>query len=119
MRLAVAAMARTDARAGSSLSSRGSRPRATRLRAEPWIEVVEEAERKVVVMETSTLAERVWVQDKHWLVWTHQGIEHLHECGESGAFTRDDNLQASQAAGLEVEHDLVGLIGRGLFIGRA
>jgi SAM-dependent methyltransferase len=83
----------------------------------PWVEVVEEPGRIAVVMETSTLAGSVWNEDSHYLVWTPKGIEHVHERGETGAFTRDDQLAAFRAAGLEVEHDPVGLIGRGLYIG--
>jgi SAM-dependent methyltransferase len=83
----------------------------------PWVEVVEEAGRTVVVMEMGTLAGSVWQEDAHYLVWTPAGIEHVHERGETGAFTRDDHLAAFRDAGLEVEHDPVGLIGRGLYIG--
>jgi SAM-dependent methyltransferase len=83
----------------------------------PWVEVVEDAGRIAVVMETSTLAGSVWNEDSHYLVWTPEGIEHFHERSETGAFTRDDHLAAFRAAGLEVEHDPVGLIGRGLYIG--
>jgi SAM-dependent methyltransferase len=83
----------------------------------PWVEVVEEPGRIVVVMETSTLAGRIWNEDSHYLVWTPDGIEHVHEQTETGAFTRDDHLAAFRATGLKVEHDPVGLIGRGLYIG--
>jgi SAM-dependent methyltransferase len=83
----------------------------------PWIEVIEEPERKIVVMETSTLRDGVWVEDEHVLVWTPAGIEHVTTRAESGAFTRDDHLEAFRAAGLDVEHDEAGLIGRGLFLG--
>jgi SAM-dependent methyltransferase len=83
----------------------------------PWVEVVEEPGRIAVVMETSKLAGSVWNEDSHYLVWTPEAIEHVHERGETGAFTRDDHLAAFRAAGLDVEHDPVGLIGRGLYIG--
>lgn len=84
---------------------------------EPWVEVFEEPDRRVVVMETSTLADETWVEDAHYLVWTPEGIEHLHEEERTGAFTREDHLQAFRQAGLEVEHDPTGLTGRGLFVG--
>jgi SAM-dependent methyltransferase len=83
----------------------------------PWVEVVEDAARIAVVMETSTLAGSVWNEDSHYLLWTPEGIEHVHERSETGAFTREDHLTAFRAAGLEVDHDTVGLIGRGLYIG--
>ena len=84
---------------------------------EPWVEVVEEPGRKVIVMERSTLAGGVWVGEAHYLVWTPAGIEHRSERTEEGAFTRDEQLAAFRDAGLDVEHDPVGLIGRGLFVG--
>jgi SAM-dependent methyltransferase len=83
----------------------------------PWVEVVEEPGRIAVVMETSVLAGSMWHEDAHYLVWTPEGIEHVHAQEETGAFTREDHLAAFRAAGLEVEHDPVGLIGRGLYIG--
>jgi SAM-dependent methyltransferase len=83
----------------------------------PWVEVVEDAGRIAVVMETSTLAGSVWREDSHYLSWTPGGIQHVHERSETGAFTREDHLDAFRAAGLEVKHDPVGLIGRGLYIG--
>jgi SAM-dependent methyltransferase len=83
----------------------------------PWVEVVEEPGRIAVVMEMSTLAGSVWNEDSHYLLWTPEGIEHVHEQGETGAFTREEHLAAFRAVGLEVEHDPVGLIGRGLYIG--
>jgi SAM-dependent methyltransferase len=85
--------------------------------AKPWVEVVEEPDRIVIVMETSTLADTAWEEDSHYLVWTPDGIEHLRERTETGAFTRDDHLGAFRAAGLEADHDPVGLIGRGLYVG--
>jgi SAM-dependent methyltransferase len=85
--------------------------------AKPWIEVVEEQGRTVVVMETNTLEGRIWIEDEHYLIWTPEGIEHLTSRNEQGAFTREDHLDAFRSAGLRVEHDPVGLIGRGLFVG--
>jgi SAM-dependent methyltransferase len=83
----------------------------------PWVEVVEEPGRIAVVMETSTLAGSVWNEDSHYLLWTPEGIEHIREQNVTGAFTREDHLAAFRATGLEVDHDPVGLIGRGLYIG--
>jgi SAM-dependent methyltransferase len=86
---------------------------------EPWIQVVEEPGRKLVLMETSTLAESVWLADEHYLVWTPAGIEHRNLRHEEGAFTREDHFAAFRTAGLDVEHDPAGLTGRGLFLGVA
>lgn len=116
LRRAIATMTRHLRQGGLLLVEPWISPESHPPRGEPWIEVVEEPERKVVVMATSTLAGRLWVEDKHYLVWTLEGIEHVHERTESGAFTRDDHLEAFRRAGLGVEHDPVGLIGRGLFV---
>ena len=58
-----------------------------------------------------------WVEDSHYLVWTPEGIEHVTEREEVGAFTHVDYLDAFRSAELDIEHDPVGLIGRGLYIG--
>lgn len=87
--------------------------------SEPWIEVAEEPGRKLVVMKTSTLAGDRWVDDEHYLVWTAGGIEYLRLRGEQGAFTDRAVEDTFRGAGLYVEHDDVGLTGRGLFIGVA
>ncbi len=84
---------------------------------EPWLATFEEPGMKVAVMETSRLREGVWDEEAHYLVWTGDGLEHLHEQERVGAFTRGDLIGAFEQAGLEVEHDEHGLTGRGLFVG--
>ena len=54
----------------------------------------------------------------HYLAGTPQGIEYFSERHELGLFTHQQHLDAFQAAGIEVFFDPVGLIGRGLYIGR-
>lgn len=117
LRRAVATMASHLRRGGVLIIEPWDSPEEHPAEGKPWVEVVEDAGRIAVVMETSTLAGSVWNEDSHYLVWTPEGIEHVHERSETGAFTRDDHLAAFRAAGLEVEHDPVGLIGRGLYIG--
>jgi SAM-dependent methyltransferase len=117
LRQAIASMASHLRRGGVLIVEPWISPEEHPPQGKPWVEVFEEAERIAVVMETSTLSGRVWHEDSHYLVWTPTGIEHVHEQTETGAFTRDDHLSAFRDAGLDVEHDSVGLIGRGLYIG--
>jgi SAM-dependent methyltransferase len=117
LREAVAAMARHLRRGGVLVVEPWISPDDHPATGEPWVEVIEQPGAKVAVMETSTLDGQLWVEDAHYLVWTPGGIEHLHEREETGAFTREDHLDAFRAAGLAVEHDPVGLTGRGLYVG--
>lgn len=77
----------------------------------------EEPGRKVAMMEMDTFNGSMWIQETHYLVGTSNGIEHLVERSEQGAFAHSDNVAAFEAAGLAVEHDRAGLLGRGLYIG--
>jgi SAM-dependent methyltransferase len=117
LRRAVAAMASHLRAGGVLIVEPWDSPEERPPEGKPWVEVVEDAGWIVVVMEIGTLADGVWKEDAHYLLWTPAGIEHRHERGETGAFTRDDHLAAFRDAGLDVEHDPVGLIGRGLYIG--
>jgi SAM-dependent methyltransferase len=49
----------------------------------------------------------------------HGEVRRVSEVHELGLFTTEEMLQAFAAAGLRVEHDPEGLIGRGLFIARS
>ncbi len=59
----------------------------------------------------------VSVLDMHYLVGTSEKIEHLSERHELGLFSTEEYVQAMEAAGLGVIHDLDGLTGRGAFVG--
>jgi hypothetical protein len=53
----------------------------------------------------------------HYLVGQPGGVEHLVEPHVVSLFRDEDYLDAFRAAGLDVEHDPEGLMGRGLFFG--
>jgi SAM-dependent methyltransferase len=83
----------------------------------PYLKVVEEPDRTVVLLETMRLCGTAWVEESHYLVGNAAGVEHLSEITEQGAFTAEQNAAAIRSAGLLVEHDPVGLLDRGLYIG--
>jgi SAM-dependent methyltransferase len=56
--------------------------------------------------------------DMHYVVGTPAGVERFAKYSEQGLFTDDEMRAAFEGAGLAVEHDPEGLIGRGLWIGR-
>ncbi len=59
------------------------------------------------------------VFDFHYLVGTPAGVEHFTERHELGLFPRAAYEAAFQASGLSSRRDPEGLMGRGLFVGRA
>lgn len=96
---------------------------------EPWVKPedwredtlhalwVDEPELKIARVNTSERVGDLAVMDMHHLVGTPEGVEHFVERLELSLFTHEQYLDAFSAAGLEVEHDPEGLIGRGLYIG--
>ena len=59
---------------------------------------------------------RLAIMKFEYLVGTPSGIEAFSERHEAALFTDEEYRQAFAAAGLAVEHDPEGLIGRGLYI---
>jgi len=53
-----------------------------------------------------------------YLVATKDGIEHLTEMHELGIFSKEEMLECFAKVGLEVEFDIKGLFGRGMYIAR-
>jgi SAM-dependent methyltransferase len=95
---------------------------------EPWLEpevwmpghlhllTVDDPDVKIARATIAGLEGTVSIMDFHYLVATNDGVEHFTEHHEAGLFTRVQMTDAFEAAGLSVEHDEEGLIGRGLYI---
>ena len=97
---------------------------------EPWLEphlwvtgrlhllTVDEPDLKIARVTVPSQRGTTSILDFHYLVATPDGVKALDERMALQLFTSGEQLQAFERAGLEVEHDPEGLIGRGLFIGR-
>ena len=96
---------------------------------EPWFEpdafrdghidmtLVDEPDLKVARMNVSTIEGGISVLNFQYLVTRPDGISHFAETHRCGLFTKDQHIAAFEAAGLAVEHEPKGLMGRGLYIG--
>jgi SAM-dependent methyltransferase len=79
---------------------------------------VDEPELKISWMYTSDPPQDgVSVLNIHYLVGTPQRIQHFTERHEIGLFTHEEYVGAFASAGLTIQHDPRGPMGRGLFIG--
>jgi SAM-dependent methyltransferase len=78
---------------------------------------VDEPHLKLARMNVSAIEGRTSVLEFEYLVGTPDGIERFTERHELGLFTDEEHREAFRAAGLEVEHDPVGLTDRGLYVG--
>jgi hypothetical protein len=79
---------------------------------------VDQRDLKIAWMYTSEREKDVSVLDIHYLVGTPSEISNFREVHRLGLFSNSEYEGAFAAAGLTVEHDPVGLFGRGLFIGQ-
>jgi SAM-dependent methyltransferase len=85
----------------------------------PTLLSVNEPDLKIARMTISGREGRLAIMNFQYLVGTPTGIESFSERHEAALFTHEEYRTAFTAAGLAVEHDSEGLIGRGLYIGRA
>jgi SAM-dependent methyltransferase len=78
---------------------------------------VDEPDLKIARMTVGAPAGKTVTLDFEYLVATLDGAEHFTERHELGMFTDEDYREAFEGAGLGVEFDPEGLMGRGLYIG--
>jgi len=71
---------------------------------------------KIVRMNTSEVRGDLSILEFHYLVGTPSGVEYFTETHEIGLFTEEQYRNAFEAAGMDVEFDPAGLMGRGLWI---
>jgi SAM-dependent methyltransferase len=123
---------RTEERLRSALASmaRHLEPGGV-LVVEPWLSpevwrdrhvgavFVDEPELKIARMNVAEREGNVSMVVFEYLVGTPDGIERFSEPHELGLFTVGQYLAAFRAAGLEVDHDPEGPMGRGLYIATA
>ena len=84
----------------------------------PHLLSVDEPDLKIARMTISGREGRLAILSFEYLVGTPAGIEAFSERHSMGLFTDDEYREAFVAAGLAVEHDQEGLIGRGLDVAR-
>jgi SAM-dependent methyltransferase len=80
-------------------------------------DLVDQPALKIARVLVSGREEDVSTLDIHYLVGRPEGVETFTEQHRLGLFSHDAYMTAFRAAALEVTHDPVGLLGRGLYIG--
>ena len=100
------------------------------LMLEPWLApdawvvgrsdllAVDQPDLKIARMTISGREGRLAIMDFTYLVATTRGLEQFSERHEMALFTDNEYREAFTAAGLAVEHDEDGLLGRGLYVGQ-
>jgi SAM-dependent methyltransferase len=95
------------------------------LSPEAWVDrhvgavFVDEPELKIARMNVGQREGNLSIFEFEYLVGTPNGLERFNERHELGLFTVEQYLEAFRAAGLEVDHDPEGPMGRGLYIASA
>ena len=84
----------------------------------PHLLTVDQPDLKVARMTIAGRKDRLAIMDFAYLVATEEGLQQFSERHEAALFTDDEYRRAFTAAGLTVEHDEHGLIGRGLYLGQ-
>ena len=93
------------------------------LSPEVWVDrhvgavFVDQPELKIARMNVGEREGNLSIFEFEYLVGTPNGLERFNERHELGLFTIEQYLEAFRAAGLEVDHDPEGPMGRGLYIG--
>jgi SAM-dependent methyltransferase len=85
----------------------------------PHLLTVDEPELKIARATAAGREGDVSILDFDYLVATPEGTRHFTERHEAALFTDEQYRQAFERAGLAVELDEEGLIGRGLYLGQA
>jgi len=80
-------------------------------------DLIEQPDLKIARVLVSSRAENLSSLDIHYLVAERQAVTHFTERHELGLFTHEEYVVAFAAAGLVVQHDQQGLLGRGLYLG--
>lgn len=80
---------------------------------------VDEPELKIARLTNPSREGDVSVLEFHYLVGTPEGVDYFTERHELGLFATDEYRKVFEAAGLRVDHDPEGPMGRGLFLGAA
>jgi len=82
------------------------------------VHTAETATVKVCRFSRSTIIDRISRLEFEYLIGDAAGIRRAAEVHELGLFTPQEMVAAFDSAGIDVEHDEVGISGRGLFIGQ-
>ena len=80
---------------------------------------VDEPDLKIAWITTTSREGTLSMIDFYYLVGTSDGVVHFTERHEVGLFTHDEYLDAFRAAGLSVDFDPDGFMGRGLYLATA
>ena len=101
------------------------------LLVEPWLtpdvfetgrfdaRFVDEPDLKIARITTTSREGALSIIDFHYLVGTSDGVVHFTERHEMGLFTDHQYLDAFRAAGLAIDFDPDGFMGRGLYLATA